>query len=254
MLFGLSNDFAYEVRLNPDYVLLNRGCPIILRYRIFNSKQKPIKGDNQIWTIFEWIICSTSQVFIPDFQWASYCLIYGFLCSVLQIIVCPFVLFLLGHCIVCIFIPFLLGHCIVCIFLLGHCIVCTFLLGHYIVCTFLLGHYIVCAFLLGHCIVCTFLLGHCIVCAFLLGLYIVCTFLLGHYIVCTFLLGHYIVCTFLLGHCIVCTFFIYQLYFPLWYLQNFLSTNENFDFEHYIIVDVSIYISPLPKRHYHPFL
>jgi hypothetical protein len=46
MLFGLSNDFAYEVRLNPDYVLLNRGCPIILRYRIFNSKQKPIKGDN----------------------------------------------------------------------------------------------------------------------------------------------------------------------------------------------------------------
>ena len=46
MIIGLSNDFAYEVRLNPDYVLLNRVCPIILRYKTFNSKRKPIKGGN----------------------------------------------------------------------------------------------------------------------------------------------------------------------------------------------------------------
>ena len=39
---------------------------------------------------------SGTPVFAPDFQWNSYYAIFTFLCSVLQIVVCSFVLFLLA--------------------------------------------------------------------------------------------------------------------------------------------------------------
>ena len=38
--------------------------------------------------------------FIPGVKWGSCCSICSFLCNVLQIVVCPFVLFSFSHCIV----------------------------------------------------------------------------------------------------------------------------------------------------------
>jgi len=40
--------------------------------------------------------CLPFPVFIPGFQWGSCCSILSFLCNVLYIVVCPFVLFLLA--------------------------------------------------------------------------------------------------------------------------------------------------------------
>ena len=44
---------------------------------------------------------SRAPEFVTGFQWCSCCSSFIFLCSVLQIVVCPFVLFSFGHCIVC---------------------------------------------------------------------------------------------------------------------------------------------------------
>ena len=44
---------------------------------------------------------SGAHEFIPGFQWGSCSSIFIFLCGVLQIVVCPFVLFSFIHCVVC---------------------------------------------------------------------------------------------------------------------------------------------------------
>jgi hypothetical protein len=99
--------------------------------------------------------------------------ILSFLCSVLQIVVCPTSF---DHCVVC---PTSFGRCVVCPTSFGRCVVCPTSFGHCVVCPTSFGRCVVCPTSIGHCVVCPTLIY-----GFLLPLWYFQTHLMWSWIKC----------------------------------------------------------------------